>query len=65
MRDRLRRAIQEGDLAPENDPDKLARYIMTVSEGLSVHAAAGATREELAEVVDIALRAFPGESRRP
>jgi AcrR family transcriptional regulator len=65
MRDRLRCAIQEGDLAPENDPDKLARYIMTVSEGLSVHAAAGATREELAEVVDIALRAFPGESRRP
>jgi AcrR family transcriptional regulator len=63
MRDRLRRAIQEGDLAPENDPDRLARYIMTVSEGLSVHAAAGATRQELAEVVDIALRAFPGDSR--
>jgi hypothetical protein len=36
---------------------------MTVSEGLSVHAAAGATRQEPAEVVDVALRAFPGEAR--
>jgi AcrR family transcriptional regulator len=62
MRDRFRRAIQEGDLAPENDPDGLARYIMTVSEGLAVHAAAGATRQELAQVADIALRAFPAEA---
>jgi AcrR family transcriptional regulator len=61
MRDRFRRAVQEGDLAPENDPDGLARYIMAVSEGLAVHAAAGATRQELAQVADIALRAFPAE----
>jgi hypothetical protein len=32
---------------------------MTVSEGLAVHASAGATREELAEVAELALRAFP------
>jgi AcrR family transcriptional regulator len=60
MRDRFRRAMQEGDLAPGNDPDGLARYIMTVSEGLAVHAAAGATREDLARVVELALRALPG-----
>jgi len=59
MRDRFRRAIEDGDLGPENDPDDLARYIMTVSEGLAVHASAGATREELARAVEIALRAFP------
>ncbi|WP_203884071.1 TetR/AcrR family transcriptional regulator [Planotetraspora kaengkrachanensis] len=59
MRDRFRRAIEDGDLAPENDPDDLARYVMTVSEGLAVHASAGATREELARAVEIALRAFP------
>jgi AcrR family transcriptional regulator len=61
MRDRFRRAVEDGDLAPDNDPDDLARYIMTVSEGLAVHASAGATREELTRVVDIALRAFPGD----
>jgi AcrR family transcriptional regulator len=63
MRDRFRRAIREGDLAPDIDPDGLARYIMTVSEGLAVHAAAGTTREDLARVVDLALRALPGDSR--
>ncbi|MBC6460784.1 hypothetical protein HKK72_23300 [Actinomadura sp. HBU206391] len=63
MRDRFRRAIQEGDLVPGDDPDGLARYIMTVSEGPAVHAAAGATREELAHVVELALRAFPGDTR--
>jgi hypothetical protein len=62
MRDRFRRAIHDGDLAPADDPDGLARYIMTVSEGLAVHAAAGATREDLARVVDLALRAFPGDA---
>jgi hypothetical protein len=36
---------------------------MTVSEGLAVHAAAGATREDLARVVDLALRALPGDAR--
>ncbi|WP_203976507.1 TetR/AcrR family transcriptional regulator [Planotetraspora silvatica] len=59
MRDRFRRAIEDGDLGPENDPDDLARYIMAVSEGLAVHASAGATREELTRAVEIALRAFP------
>jgi AcrR family transcriptional regulator len=59
LRDRFRRAIQEGDLDPGNDPDDLARYIMTVSEGLAVHAAAGASRRELTRVVDLALRVLP------
>jgi Transcriptional regulator len=59
MRDRFRRAIQEGDLDPAHDPGDLARYIMTVSEGLAVHAAAGVTRQELTRVVELALRALP------
>ncbi|MEV4518111.1 TetR/AcrR family transcriptional regulator [Dactylosporangium sp. NPDC049525] len=59
MTERFRRAVREGDLAADEDPDQLARYVMTVSEGLAVHASAGATREELAEVAELALRAFP------
>jgi AcrR family transcriptional regulator len=55
MRDRFRRAIDEGDLNPTHNPDDLARYIMTVSEGLAVHASAGATRQDLECVVDLAI----------
>jgi AcrR family transcriptional regulator len=59
MRDRFRRAIDEGDLDPAHHPHDLARYVMTVSEGLAVHASAGATRHDLDRVVDLALRAVP------
>jgi AcrR family transcriptional regulator len=59
MRDRFRRAVQEDDLAADEDPDQLARFLMAVSEGLAVHASAGASRAELANVAEIALRAFP------
>ncbi|MEU4097483.1 hypothetical protein [Streptomyces sp. NPDC026673] len=37
---------------------------MVVSEGLAVHAAAGSTAEDLARVVDIALRALPEQDTR-
>lgn len=60
MRDRFRRAVQEGDLPPDANPDALARYIMTVSEGIAVHASAGASRSDLTAVAELALRAFPG-----
>jgi len=66
MRDRFRHAIDDGDLDPAHDPDDLARYIMTVSEGLAVHASAGATRNDLDRVVDLALHAIPTTTgRRP
>ncbi|MGW4463187.1 TetR/AcrR family transcriptional regulator [Micromonospora sp. NPDC004704] len=60
MRDRFQRAVDEGDLPAVNSPDDLARYIMTVSEGLAVHASAGATQQDLERVVELALRAVPG-----
>jgi AcrR family transcriptional regulator len=58
--DRLARAIDEGDLPPGTDPAALARYVMTVSEGNAVHAAAGVGRAALHATVDLALRAIPG-----
>ncbi|GAA2642674.1 TetR/AcrR family transcriptional regulator [Paractinoplanes durhamensis] len=57
---RLARAIDEGDLPPGTDPGALARYVMVVSEGNAVHAAAGVGRASLHATVDIALRAIPG-----
>ncbi|GAB2604391.1 TetR family transcriptional regulator [Paractinoplanes abujensis] len=59
LADRLRRAHDEGDLPAGTDPIALARYVMTVSEGNAVHAAAGADRAALHATVDFALRAVP------
>lgn len=60
VRRRLERAAAEGDLPPDADPTRLARYLMTVIWGLSVQAAGGATRKQLKEVAEIALRGWPG-----
>jgi len=59
LRDRFQRAVDDGDLPPGTDPDLLARYVMTVSNGIAVQAAGGATRDELQQVADVALRAWP------
>ena len=58
------RAVAEGDLPAGTDPLTLARYVMVVSEGNAVHAAAGAGRAALHATVDIALRAVPGHGGR-
>lgn len=60
LAERLARAADEGDLPPGTDPAALARYVMSVSEGNAVHAAAGVGRAALHATVDIALRAIPG-----
>ncbi|MEU6964374.1 TetR/AcrR family transcriptional regulator [Streptomyces chrestomyceticus] len=59
LRDRFRQAVAEGDLPPDADPGLLARYIMTVANGIAVQAAGGATRDDLQQVADMALRAWP------
>jgi AcrR family transcriptional regulator len=55
---RLTQARSDGDLPADADPAALARLVMVVSEGQAVHAAAGATQEELQQSADIALKAF-------
>ncbi len=56
--ERLCRAAQEGDLPDGVDARSLARFVMALSEGHAVHAAAGASRDDLHASVDIALRAL-------
>ena len=58
LEERLSRAAKEGDLPDGVDPRALARFVMALSEGHAVHAAAGASREDLQASVDIALRAL-------
>jgi AcrR family transcriptional regulator len=59
VRRRFERAIAEGDLGRSVDPAKLARYIITVVWGMSVQAAGGATRAQLKEVAEMAMRSWP------
>jgi AcrR family transcriptional regulator len=63
LAERLGRAVDEGDLPAGTDAEALARYVMSVSEGNAVHAAAGVGRAALHATVDIALRAQPVPTR--
>lgn len=59
IRRRLERAIRERDLPAAADPAGLARYLAVVVFGMTVQAAGGAGREELCQVADTAMRAWP------
>ena len=57
---RFERARADGDLPADTSPEQLARYVMTVSQGMAVQASAGVSREQLHEVITMVLRAWPG-----
>jgi AcrR family transcriptional regulator len=59
LAERFNRAMTEGDLPPGSDPDDLARYVATISHGMAVQAAGGATRDDLMRVAELAIRAWP------
>jgi AcrR family transcriptional regulator len=56
---RLAAARAAGDLPADADPELLARYVLTVSEGIAVQAASGASRAELLAVVDLTTSRLP------
>jgi AcrR family transcriptional regulator len=62
--ERFDRARKDGDLPECADAAALARYLMTVSNGVCVQAASGASAEELHEVAAMALMAWPGASNK-
>ena len=59
MVDRFRRARRDGDLPPQVDPDALARYLITILQGIAVQAGAGADRADLERVVETSLAFWP------
>jgi AcrR family transcriptional regulator len=62
--ERFREAIESGDLPETESPEELAKYLSVVTAGLSVQAAAGASRETLSRTAERALMAFPyGKAR--
>jgi AcrR family transcriptional regulator len=64
LRERFEQAISDGDLPADSKPGDLARYVATLSYGLAVQAAGGASRDELRTVVELALRAWPARDRK-
>jgi AcrR family transcriptional regulator len=59
LRTRFEQARKSGDLPKSSDPAALARYVMVMSNGICVQAAAGASENELKEVAAIALTNWP------
>lgn len=57
---RLEKAQDDGQLGPEVDCAALATYIHTLCQGIAVQSKAGAKRQLLQGMVDIALEAWPG-----
>lgn len=58
---RLQRGIKEGDLSPKTDVKTLARYFVTLQQGMSIQARDGATASELDRVATTAMLAWPGK----
>ncbi len=55
VRERLDRAVAEGDLDASVDVPGLARFVMTVQNGMSLQARDGASREELEVVARLTM----------
>lgn len=62
VRRRFEQAMADRELPPSADASRLARFIITLLWGLSVQAAGGATRAQLQEVADFAMRCWPQKS---
>jgi hypothetical protein len=63
LKKRFSRAKEEGDLPATTDPAALALFISTVTRGMSVYAASGASRAALRRVADLAMQAWPSQPR--
>ncbi|MGW8824124.1 TetR family transcriptional regulator C-terminal domain-containing protein [Paenibacillus lautus] len=55
---RLEKAKKNRDLPEHTDPASLARYIATISSGMSIQAVNGASRKDLEAVVAITMSAL-------
>ncbi|WP_159716606.1 TetR/AcrR family transcriptional regulator [Geminicoccus flavidas] len=62
LRDRLDRALADGELPDGTDTAALATFYQTVAQGMTIQARDGASRDELLATVEAAMRAWPGKN---
>jgi len=58
VRKRFDRARADGDLRKESVPADLARYVMTILQGMAVQAAGGARKNELKRIVKTTMQTW-------
>lgn len=63
LRRRFEQAKAEHDLPKDSDPAALARFVSAVVFGMAVHAAGGASRKELEQVIRTAMKAWPATAK--
>lgn len=63
--DRFRRAIHEGDLPPDEDPEELARFLITLTTGFAIRAADGEARHSLVALARRAAAILPTPESAP
>jgi len=59
LTDRLLQAQRDGDLPAATDAQALARFVITVLQGISVQSSSGATADDLLSIAKTALLAVP------
>jgi AcrR family transcriptional regulator len=60
---RIRKAVAKGEVSKTADPAAIARYVLSVQQGMSIQARDGATTGELREVACAAMKAWPALTR--
>jgi len=60
LKKRFDQAKKESDLAKNVDTAKLAKYVATLHQGISVQASSGANKKELLGVVQMVIENWPG-----
>ena len=64
LRVRFEQAQADGDFPADARPADMARYVVTVMNGMSVQAAGGAGADDLRGVAEVALGAWPEDTMR-
>lgn len=59
LSERFSRAQAQGDLPASADPTALAKFLGTVMQGMAIQATSGASEEQLMQVAELSLLAFP------
>jgi AcrR family transcriptional regulator len=65
MAERIQRGIDEGDVPVSTNAQALAAFYSALSRGMAVLARDGATQDDLLQVVEIGMRAWPTAAERP
>lgn len=65
IRDRLRHAVDDGELPSVAEADALSTYLDTVLTGLAAQARDGVSRDRLRRSVDVAMRAWRTDEPGP